>query len=222
LPGIAATTECPARLVRNELKGDLVPNVMVLIAGAVSLALLVLTASLRVEGVHWAYVHMAIAAATALLIAAAAMRRCRALLDSGASAAEVAGSNAWYMGMVWAWGALALIATYATRILVWREWWQFLIAFAVVAALSFYFASTLTRDGRAGKQDEAMLRTSRILAKVQLVGMIITMFGLVIDGKMTRFMTLRFTDWAANNVFFFGAMAIAIISAYALRTNKHA
>jgi hypothetical protein len=39
----------------------------------------------------------------------------------------------------------------------------------------------------------------------------------LIDGKMVRYQTPRFTDWAANNVFFFGAMALAAISFNALR-----
>jgi len=107
-------------------------------------------------------------------------------------------------------------------VLVWKEWWHFVLAFAVAAGLSFYFASTLKKDALAGKEDETMLKLARYLAMVQLAGMVITMVGLIIDGKMVRFLTLRFTDWAANNVFFFGALGIALISAYALRHNKHA
>ena len=67
-----------------------------------------------------------------------------------------------------------------------------------------------------------MLRIARYLAIVQLAGMVITMLGLIIDGKMVRFLTPRFTDWTANNIFFFGALGIAVISAYALQHNKHA
>ncbi|MGE8941700.1 hypothetical protein ACO2I3_07295 [Leptospira interrogans] len=198
------------------------PNVMTLFAVAASLALLVATAAFRVDSVQWAYLHMMIAAVTAILLAAVAVRRCRVLLDNGASASAVASSNAWYMGLIWTWGVLALLFTYGTGILRWSEWWHFLIGFAVAAGLSLYFASVLGKDAEAGREDETRLRNARILAKVQLVGMVITMLGLLIDGKMVRFFTLRFTDWAANNVFFFGAMAIAIISAYALRNNKHA
>lgn len=195
---------------------------MTLLAVGVSLVLLVLTASMRGESVQWAYAHMTVAAVTAILIAAVATHRCRVLLDKGGSASEVASSNAWYMGLVWSWGVLALAATYGTGVLVWKEWWQFLLAFAAAAGLSLYFASVLGRDASAGREDDSRLRSARILAIVQLAGMVITMLGLLIDGKMVRFLTLRFTDWAANNVFFFGAMAIAIISAYALRNNKHA
>ena len=198
------------------------PTVVPLIAVAFSVALLVLTADARAEDVRMAYAHAAIAAATALIVAGFAVSQCRVLVAKAASAAEIASSNAWYMGVIWSWGTLALIATYGTGVLVWNEWWHFVLAFAVAAGLSLYFANALKKDALAGKEYQSMLRMARYLAIVQLVGMVVTMLGLVIDCKMTRFLTLRFTDWAANNVFFFGALGIAVISAYALRHNKHA
>jgi hypothetical protein len=72
------------------------------------------------------------------------------------------------------------------------------------------------------KKDATMLRRARYLALIQFVGMIVVMLGLLIDGKMVRFLNPRHTDWAANNIFFFGALALAAISGYALKTNKHA
>ena len=198
------------------------PTIVPLIAVAFSLVLLVITADGRAADVRMAYAHALIAAATALLVAAVAVRQCRVLLGKGASASEVASSNAWYMGIIWGWAALALIATYGTGVLVWKEWWHFVLGFAVAAGLSLYFANALKLDAIAGKEDEAMLRIGRYLAIVALFGMVVTMVGLIIDGKMVRFLTLRFTDWAANNVFFFGALGIAVISGYALRHNKHA
>lgn len=198
------------------------PTIVPLLAVAVSLILLVLTADGRAADVSMAYIHAAIAAATALLVAGVAVRQCSTLLGKGASASEVASSNAWYMGVVWSWGALALIATYGTGVLVWKEWWHFVLAFAVAAGLSLYFSNGLKKDAIAGKEDETMLKLARYLAIVQLVGMGITMLGLIVDGKMMRFLTPRFTDWAGNNVFFFGALGIALISGYALKKNKHA
>jgi hypothetical protein len=50
--------------------------------------------------------------------------------------------------------------------------------------------------------------------------MLITIVGFLIDGKMVRFLNPRFTDWAANNVFFFGAIATAAITGYALKAKK--
>lgn len=193
-----------------------------LIVAGLSLVFLVFAADARAVDVRMAYVHAAIAAATALLVAGIAVRQCRTLLAKAASASEIASSNAWYMGLIWGWGMLALIVIYGTGVLVWKEWWHFVLAFGLAAALSLYFARVLKNDALAGKEDETMLRIARHLAIVQLAGMVITMLGLIIDGKMVRFLTPRFTDWAANNIFFFGALGIAVISAYALQHNKHA
>lgn len=189
---------------------------------AVSVSALVITAAKRVDGVHMAYLHMAIAAGVSLLFAAYAIRECRELVAAGAPPAAIAGNNARYMGLVWAWGALALVVTYGTGVLVWKEWWHFFLAFFAAACLCLYFAATLKKDAPDGGADERTLRWSRTLAIAQLVGMVVTMLGLLIDGKMVRFYVPRYTDWAANNIFFFGAMAIAAISGYALKHNKHA
>jgi hypothetical protein len=202
---------------RESLRG----GISVAVVGLGTLGL-VLAAGQRTQGVLYAYVHMGLAAATALSIASLAIGDCRRMLTAGASASAVAASNALYMGIIWSWGALAVILTYATGVLAWWEWWQFAIAFTAAAAVSLYFSAALKADAAAGAEDPVLLRRARYAAIVQLAGMVITMAGLLVDGKMTRFLTPRFTDWAANNIFFFGALAIALISGYALRVNKHA
>jgi hypothetical protein len=189
---------------------------------ALSTAALVACAALRAQSLEMAYVHAAVSALTAILIAVFAIRQCRAMLDAQASSSEVAASNARYMGLVWSWGALALIGTYASGVLVWKEWWHFAIAFVCAAGLSLWFSATLKKDADTGREDAALLRLARYIAIIQLVGMIAAVVGLIIDGKMRRFALPRYTDWAANNVFFFGAIAVALISGYALRNNKHA
>ncbi|HXF53700.1 MAG TPA: hypothetical protein VNK52_06205 [Hyphomicrobiaceae bacterium] len=182
-----------------------------------SLALLVVTAAARSSSVDMAYANMAIAAAASTVFALVAMRDNLALRRAGAAKSAIASSTARHMGIVWIWGALALAVTYATGVLVWREWWHFLLAFAAVGGLCLFFAAMLEKDARAGREDATMLRLGRQLAIIQLAGMVIAVLGLLIDGKMTRFLNPRYTDWAANNVFFFGAVAIAVISANALR-----
>ncbi len=69
--------------------------------------------------------------------------------------------------------------------------------------------------------DETMLKIARGFSIFVMVAMLITMFGLLVDGKMWRFTTVAglrrgSQDWAANNIFFFGAMALAAISANAI------
>jgi hypothetical protein len=186
----------------------------------VSVVLLALTAALRHADLAMAYAHMGIAAAAAIGFAAAAVRENLALRRSGAAKSAIASSTARHMGLIWVWGAVALAVTYATGVLVWKEWWQFFLAFAVGAGLCLYFSAALDKDARAGREDETMLRLGRYLAIVQLAGMVIAVLGLLIDGKMSRFLTPRYTDWAANDVFFFGALAVGVISANALRQTR--
>ena len=189
---------------------------------AVSTGLLVATAAYRLKNVNLVFAHLAVAATMSTLFASRAIQDCREMLEKGATASAVAASNAYYMGLVWSWGALVLIATYATGILVWKEWWHFVIAFIAAAALSLYFSAKLSEDARSGTENPKLLAMSRRVAIFQLACMVITMAGLVVDGKMIRYLNPRYTDWAANNVFFFGALAIAVISGYALKANKHA
>jgi hypothetical protein len=66
-----------------------------------------------------------------------------------------------------------------------------------------------------------MLKLARIVAIVHLAAMVITVVGLIVDGKMVRFLNPRHQDWAAQNIFFFGAIALAAISWHTLATIKH-
>lgn len=185
----------------------------------VSVALLVFTASAKVTNPDMAYVHMGIAAATAACFALLAVSGMRKLVEAGASRPAISAGSAWFMSYVWIWGTLGLLITYASGVAAWHEWLSFFAAFAVAGAAALFFANLLQRDADAGKSDEAILKVSRYLAWAQLGGMIIVMLGLLIDGKMTRFLVPRHGDWAANNIFFFGALALAVISAYALKAS---
>jgi uncharacterized membrane protein len=186
----------------------------------ISVALLVITAAVKSANPAMAYAHMAIAAVMALVFALIAIRETRQLVTSGASRPAVAAETARFMGYVWAWGALGLVISYGSGIVDWHEWLTFFIAFAVFAVASLFFSKMLQRDADEGKEDEAILKAGRYLAWIQLVGMIAVVVGLIIDGKMTRFLVPRYGDWAANNIFFFGAIAIGAISAYAIKVSK--
>jgi hypothetical protein len=188
--------------------------VTLLMIGA-SVVALVVSAAMKAQTPGMAYVHLIMSASVAVVLAVAGIREGRRLSAAGASPPALAASHARHMGLIW---ALALGATYATRLLVWREWPQFLAAFSLAACLCLFFAGQLTKDAAGGNGDKTMLTISRYLSWAQLAGMGLVMAGLVVDGKMTRFLTPRYGDWAANNIFFFGALGIAVLSAHALRT----
>ncbi|MEQ1711076.1 MAG: hypothetical protein ABL908_06710 [Hyphomicrobium sp.] len=181
---------------------------------ALGIAILVVSAA-----VGQPLMHMAAAALISLGIALMAVKENRELHASGASHPAIAASTARHMGFIWVWAALSLLVTYFF-ILKWNEWLHFFLAFAVAGVLCLFIAITLDRDAAANREDPSMMKIARYLTIAQLVGMVVTVIGLLVDGKMTRYLTPRFTDWAANNIFFFGAIALAAMSLNSLIASK--
>ncbi|MDX2308883.1 MAG: hypothetical protein NW216_11640 [Hyphomicrobium sp.] len=159
--------------------------------------------------------YMAVCAVIAIVIAALSIKEQRELEAANANQSLRSASTARYMGLVWTWGALALLVTYVFLPNAWREWPTFFAAFAAVAVMCLFFAATLQRDGDKGKDDETMLRLGRYLTIGQLAGTAIAVAGLLIDPNK-EFLNPDVKDWAATNVFFFGSIALAAISANAL------
>lgn len=179
---------------------------------AASVAALVIAAALKQY-----YLHMLVAAVVSILVALSAFSEARQEAAGKAGAALVASTSLRHMGLVWVWGALAIFATYAFNILTWREWLTFFLGLMVLSGLTLFLSATLRKDAEAGTQDETMFRIARAYATFVLAAMIITMIGLVIDGKLWRFTTVagqraNSQDWAANNIFFFGALALAAVA----------
>lgn len=189
--------------------------IFAMVACVFSVAALVITAAGKGTDIRLAYVHMAIAGTVTLLLAGIAIRETRSIIEADAGRNAVAASKIRGVGFIWTWGTLALVATYGTGILQWKEWWHFTIPFAVLAVACLFVGNVLDRAAD-GAPDDGLLRLMNILGKVQLGAMLIAVVGLLIDGKMTRFMVERHADWAANNYFFFGAIALAVLSAFAI------
>lgn len=178
----------------------------------VSAAALVITAALKQY-----YLHMAVSALISILVALASIHETRSAASGPATSGHGIDIAMRHMGLVWCWGAISLLVTYAFGVLSWREWWQFFIAFFVLAGLSLFLSATLRKDDDASMGDPTMVRIARSFSIFILVAMVATMVGLLIDGKMWRFTTIAglrrgSQDWAANNIFFFGALAQAAIS----------
>ena len=182
----------------------------------VSIVLLLLSAAKNAF-----YFHMAVAALVAGFVALTAIQEIRSLRANGASTASIAASNARYMGLIWTWGATALFVTY-NFVLSWKEWLPFFVAFMVAAGLCLYFSATMRKDDEAGQLDPVMKKIGRYLTIAQVGGMGVVVIGLLVDGKMSRFAKARpgWEDWAANNIFFFGALALLAIGIHALVTER--
>ena len=182
-----------------------------------SVAALVLTAAQMLF-----YVHMVIAASVAVMVALTAFVESRAAsLDGKANVGLQVSANLRHIGLVWTWAALTTFVTYSFDILQWREWWHFFIAFLAFAGLSLFLSATLQKDAEAGASDETMFKIARGYALAILCAMPVVMIGLLQQGKMSRFFSEAgqrpgSQDWAASNIFFFGALAMAAVAWNAL------
>ncbi|MGL4395865.1 MAG: hypothetical protein ACRCS9_04940 [Hyphomicrobium sp.] len=164
-------------------------------------------------------VHMAAAGLVSLAFALVAIWENRSLKFAGRQKAHVAMSTARHTGLVWAWGALALLATYGFNLVRgWPEWWHFFLGFSLAAVGSLVIANMLGRDADANREDPAVMQLGRVLLILQLAGMVVAIVSLFIDGKFPR--DVRHADWAGCNIFFFGALSIALISINALLSSE--
>lgn len=196
--------------------------VWVLVLGASAVALVFLAAN------DQRYSHAAICALVALGIAVSAARDNQKALAASMPVSEISALNALYMATIWAWGAIVMALTYVF-VLSWKEWWHFVLGFAVAAIICGLFARMLKESKGGSEQQARLLQVSRYLAIAQLVGMVITMVGLVADKKMDAIGLTPFgprnnppMDWAGNNAFFFGALGLIIVSWIALRSHRQA
>ncbi len=183
----------------------------------VSVALLVLSAA---KGLFW--VHVMVAASVAILVALSAFVESRSIGSDGkGDVGRQASSNLRHMGLVWTWAALATVVTYSFDILQWREWWHFFIAALAFAGLTLFLSATLQKDADTKTDDDTMFKIAHGYAIATLVGAPLVMLGLLQQGKMWRYFTEAgqrsgSQDWAASNVYFFGALAIAAIACNAV------
>lgn len=153
-----------------------------------------------------------------LVLAAVGIGERRSLSAAAASRSAIESVTARAMGLIWLWGAAALVLVY-TLVLSWREWTHFSAAFAAAGLISLGFSALLAKDAENGKEDATLLRLGRYFAIAQLVGMIATLVGLAIDPDKEILYAVD-SDWAGNGIFLFGALALAIVSAYALIDRK--
>lgn len=174
-----------------------------------------------VAAVNAASPHMNLAAsgAVGLVLVIAGILKRRSLARAGASVSRIESATAAYMGLIWLWGAIAIVTVYPLM-MSWREWPHFFGAFLTAGLISLAYANMLSRDADKGRDDPTMLQLGRYLAIGQLAGMVVTLAGLAIDPDK-EIVFIRESDWAGNGIFVTGAAALLLITAEALFLSRN-
>ena len=163
--------------------------------------------------------HMSVTALVTLAIAIVAVQTYRRLTLTAPGRSMLAAHTARYTGLVWLWAGIAIFVTYNFILSNWREWWQFSIGLMVVGMMCLILAVMFERDAGENNEDESILKVARLLNVIQIVGMLVAAIGLVADHKFTFGLSAARPDWAANNIFFFGALAIAAIGVHSVASD---
>ncbi|MGD9670936.1 MAG: hypothetical protein AB7U75_18145 [Hyphomicrobiaceae bacterium] len=166
-------------------------------------------------GARMPLVHLSLGALICLGIAFVGITENQKLRRDGASKIEIAATTARNMGFIYIWAATTIAITYLA-LLSWHEWSHWFMGLALVGTACIFYSNTLSRDAAEGRVDDTMLSIGNKLTWLQLVGMLVAIVGMLIDGKLTRYQNPKLMDWAAQNTFFAGAIGLAILSAYAL------
>lgn len=196
--------------------GEKVSLVAWMLAIAISVAALVISAASRSGDVAMGYAHMAVAAGVSIFFALYAIHHMQKIASAGAPAAAVATECTRSQGLVWTWAAIVIAITYGTGVMTWKEWIPHFGGIFAVGGVCLAVAAALGKSAERGESDPAMMNIARMLTVGQLVVMLLLIVGFLVDGQMKRFLVERYTDWPAKNVMFFGALAIAAISGAAL------
>jgi hypothetical protein len=119
--------------------------------------------------------------------------------------------NIWLAALIYAWGAIALFAVYSLSDLVWRHSWQYGLGAALFAAGVSFYANSLDRETNAVLPPLYLTAVHGLAAAGGLVYLVGT-------GKLA---THR-DDWAANDVFLAGGLAIVALCLIAAVTQIRA
>jgi hypothetical protein len=184
---------------------------------SVSVALLVVTAAMGISMPAFSLVHFLITGMVASVMAILALREARATAAAGGTRALVAAGLTRHMGLLWAWAALVIVVTYGTAILEWSPWWQYFLSFMVFSGLCLFVSKVITEDQLAGRPDDKMQRVCLGLAATTLF-IVVMAVGAIGFARLAGHQPHETGAWAADHVFVFGGIAMAVVAGFLLKT----
>jgi hypothetical protein len=137
-------------------------------------------------------------------------RSCGEQIDRMASAAL---QNAQLMVLAYLWGAVSMIAVYRLTGLRWQHGLQYGMGMALVATLHLAYAWLIAIPGSSLRSERA-LKSATMLALAHGAAALIGIMVLVLTGKILS----TKGDWAANQVFTAGGLAVAGLTAISALT----
>jgi Na+/H+-translocating membrane pyrophosphatase len=121
------------------------------------------------------------------------------------------------LGVAWAWGGAAMLASYYLTDLSWQHAWQYGLGMLLIGCLLWIYAGK-RQGGSTVFSRDAMIVAARRLTGLQGIAALAGVAVLALSGKLEA----GKQDWAANVVFVAGGLAIFALSMAALRAEQRA
>jgi len=121
--------------------------------------------------------------------------------------------NARLMALGYIWGAAAMLTIYGVSGLRWQHAWQYGLAMSLFAVAILAYVHDLGRPG-SGLRTPRALSVALQLTVLQAAAAVLGLGFLLSSGKLAGVKG----DWAANQIFLTGGIAIAMLSALAAYT----
>jgi hypothetical protein len=158
--------------------------------------------------------HFVLGVSIAALIGLAAVSAHRSSAEQGGGDGRRAAILARYMGLVWAWAAIAVFITYALIMVRAADWPGVVVLATIGSGICVFVSDVLERDANNGTADRRIIDLVGQLAKVQFVAACLVIGGVLKWGGLS--LSARDPRWAAFNLLASTAIGIAGLSGYAI------
>ncbi len=128
---------------------------------------------------------------------------------------RAARAHAALLAVGWAWGGAAMLAVYLLSGLKWQHGWQYGSVMVLIGGLILAYARAVGRDG-SGLASAQALAASRGLSAAQGVAAALGVGWLALSGKLAT----EKGDWAANDIFVAGGLAIVALTVIGLLARR--
>jgi hypothetical protein len=190
----------------------LAPIIWILAIGF-GIGAMVVTAAADMHGLH-----MTLATLISSSIAACGIRDVFMSSEAADSVTARAAIVTRFMGVLWAWSALATAVTYGLMVLRWDSWYVAFVLLMCGAGLCLFVGSILRREAGTADGDSRLVGIVNIVARAQFVSACLAIGALIAGGKLTAQSLGEPGAWAGLNLCISTAMGFAVLNGFVIAT----
>jgi hypothetical protein len=182
-----------------------------IVAIGVSLGLMLVTAAADMDGLH-----LMLASLITSCIAACGIRDVFKFEEDRNCPTGRAAILSRYIGVMWAWSAIAILITY-DLVLSWDGWYIAFLILSIGAAASLFVSSILKREATTRDGDLRLVGMVDVVARAQFVISCLALGALLAGGKFSN-VAGGDAAWASVNICISAAMGFAVLNGCAIAT----